>query len=295
MSHCDLFGTVACKASDFDEETGEPGEMALKRFKFEIRQTERDLVIWENQQYVQRAPFSPFEARQMNAFRRWSRPVLSRCPDSRQRSRRSPDGNPRWPSCRGHRRRTGNREEPRPTARLGGSQSGGSTTSGARPRAASPGPAQLVVDEIVSAGGEAVANTEDVTSWEGGRALIDQAVEHFGGLDAVVNNAGVVRDKPIVTMTEDDWDLVVKVAPEGPFRADALGSRLLAGPVQVRCAGGPGALSTRRPTPGSSAIPGRGTTAPPRPESPRSASCAPKSWNATASSRTAWRHPLGPR
>jgi hypothetical protein len=71
--HCDLFGTVACKASDFDEVTGEPGEMALKRFKFEIRQTERDLVIWENQQYIQRAPFSPFEARQMNAFRRWSR------------------------------------------------------------------------------------------------------------------------------------------------------------------------------------------------------------------------------
>jgi len=71
--HCDLFGTVACKASDFDEESGEPGEMALKRFKFEMRQTERDLVIWENQQYVQRAPFSPFEARQMNAFRRWSR------------------------------------------------------------------------------------------------------------------------------------------------------------------------------------------------------------------------------
>jgi NAD(P)-dependent dehydrogenase (short-subunit alcohol dehydrogenase family) len=80
-----------------------------------------------------------------------------------------------------------------------------------------PAPAQLVVDEIVSAGGEAVANTEDITSWEGGRSLIDQAVDHFGGLDAVVNNAGVVRDKPIVTMTEGDWDLVVKVPLKGHF------------------------------------------------------------------------------
>jgi phenylpropionate dioxygenase-like ring-hydroxylating dioxygenase large terminal subunit len=70
---CDLFSTVACKASDFDQETGEPGTMALKRFKFEVRQTERDIVIWEHQQYVERAPFSPFEARQMNALRRWSR------------------------------------------------------------------------------------------------------------------------------------------------------------------------------------------------------------------------------
>jgi phenylpropionate dioxygenase-like ring-hydroxylating dioxygenase large terminal subunit len=70
---CDLFSTVACKASDFDAETGEPGAMALKRFSFEVRQTERDIVIWEHQRYVERAPFSPFEARQMNSFRRWSR------------------------------------------------------------------------------------------------------------------------------------------------------------------------------------------------------------------------------
>jgi 3-ketosteroid 9alpha-monooxygenase subunit A len=71
--HCDLFSTVACRASDFDPVTGEPGEMALKRFSFEVRQTERDLVIWEHQRYEPKAPFSPFEARPMRAFRKWSR------------------------------------------------------------------------------------------------------------------------------------------------------------------------------------------------------------------------------
>ena len=80
-----------------------------------------------------------------------------------------------------------------------------------------PPPAHIVVNEILSAGGRAVPNTEDIASWEGGRLLIEQAIDHFGGLDAVVNNAGVVRDKPVVTMTEDDWDLVVKVHLKGHF------------------------------------------------------------------------------
>jgi NAD(P)-dependent dehydrogenase (short-subunit alcohol dehydrogenase family) len=80
-----------------------------------------------------------------------------------------------------------------------------------------PTPAQSVVDEIVAAGGEGAANTGDISAWDGGRALIDQAIDQFGRLDALVNNAGVVRDKPVVTMTEEEWDLVVRVHLKGHF------------------------------------------------------------------------------
>src|SRR4051812_36051901 len=67
---------------------------------------------------------------------------------------------------------------------------------------ASAGPAQAVADEITAAGGEAVANTADISSWAGAEQLIGQAVETFGRLDVVVNNAGILRDRMIVTMTE---------------------------------------------------------------------------------------------
>src|ERR1700744_5715541 len=78
---------------------------------------------------------------------------------------------------------------------LGGSRDG---TGG------SAGPAQAVVDEIKAAGGEAVANTDDISSWAGAERLIQQAVDTFSGLDVVVNNAGILRDRMIVTMTEQD-------------------------------------------------------------------------------------------
>jgi NAD(P)-dependent dehydrogenase (short-subunit alcohol dehydrogenase family) len=82
---------------------------------------------------------------------------------------------------------------------------------------ASAGPAQAVADEITAAGGEAVANTEDISSWAGAERLIGQAVETFGGLDVVVNNAGILRDRMIVTMTERDWDAVIGVHLKGTF------------------------------------------------------------------------------
>jgi NAD(P)-dependent dehydrogenase (short-subunit alcohol dehydrogenase family) len=78
-------------------------------------------------------------------------------------------------------------------------------------------PAKAVVDEIAAGGGIAVANGDDVASWEGGRALIDQAVGEFGRLDALVNNAGVVRDKAVVTMDEAEWDTVIRVHLKGHF------------------------------------------------------------------------------
>ena len=82
---------------------------------------------------------------------------------------------------------------------------------------ASSGPAQQVVEEIIAAGGEAVANTDSIASWKGAESLIDQAVDEFGGLDVLVNNAGILRDRMIVSMSEQDWDDVLAVHLKGTF------------------------------------------------------------------------------
>ncbi len=94
---------------------------------------------------------------------------------------------------------------------LGGARDGGGASVDGS------GPAQAVADEITAAGGQAVANTEDISSWAGAERLIRQAVETFGGLDVVVNNAGILRDRMIVTMTEPDWDAVIGVHLKGTF------------------------------------------------------------------------------
>jgi NAD(P)-dependent dehydrogenase (short-subunit alcohol dehydrogenase family) len=77
--------------------------------------------------------------------------------------------------------------------------------------------AQSVVDEIVAAGGEALANTDSVSDWHGAKRLIDTAVDGFGGLDVLVNNAGILRDRMLVNMTEEEWDAVIKVHLKGTF------------------------------------------------------------------------------
>ena len=81
----------------------------------------------------------------------------------------------------------------------------------------SAGPAQAVADEIRAMGGEAVANTQDISSWEGAEGLIQQAIDTFGGIDVVVNNAGILRDRMMVNMTEAEWDAVIKVHLKGTF------------------------------------------------------------------------------
>jgi NAD(P)-dependent dehydrogenase (short-subunit alcohol dehydrogenase family) len=77
--------------------------------------------------------------------------------------------------------------------------------------------AEQVVTEIKAMGGEAVANGDDVTSWEGGRSLVDAAVGTFGDLHVLVNNAGILRDRVIVNMTEEEWDRVIEVHLKGHF------------------------------------------------------------------------------
>jgi len=78
-------------------------------------------------------------------------------------------------------------------------------------------PAQQVVEEIKGMGGEAVANGDDISSWEGAQRLINTAVEAFGDLHAVVNNAGILRDRMLTNMTEEEWDAVIKVHLKGTF------------------------------------------------------------------------------
>ncbi|MDX2381078.1 MAG: SDR family oxidoreductase [Acidimicrobiia bacterium] len=78
-------------------------------------------------------------------------------------------------------------------------------------------PAQQVVDELIGAGGEAVANGDSVSSWEGAQRLINTAIETFGDLHAVVNNAGILRDRVLANMTEEEWDAVIDVHLKGTF------------------------------------------------------------------------------
>jgi NAD(P)-dependent dehydrogenase (short-subunit alcohol dehydrogenase family) len=78
-------------------------------------------------------------------------------------------------------------------------------------------PAQQVVDEIKAMGGEAVANADNVAEWEGGQRLVQAAIEAFGDLHILVNNAGILRDRVLVNMSEEEWDAVIHVHLKGHF------------------------------------------------------------------------------
>jgi NAD(P)-dependent dehydrogenase (short-subunit alcohol dehydrogenase family) len=78
-------------------------------------------------------------------------------------------------------------------------------------------PAEHVVEEIKAMGGEAVANGDSVSSWEGAQRLVNTAIETFGDLHAVINNAGILRDRMLTNMTEEEWDAVINVHLKGTF------------------------------------------------------------------------------
>ena len=79
------------------------------------------------------------------------------------------------------------------------------------------GPAQEVVDEIVKAGGDAVANRDDVATWDGGQRLLETALNAFGDVHALINNAGILRDRMLTNMSESEWDDVITVHLKGHF------------------------------------------------------------------------------
>jgi len=91
---------------------------------------------------------------------------------------------------------------------LGGGADGGGASSS---------PADEVVAEIKKMGGEAVANYDSVTTMQGGENIIKTAVDAFGRLDILVNNAGILRDKMVFNMTEEEWDIIMKVHLYGHF------------------------------------------------------------------------------
>jgi len=79
------------------------------------------------------------------------------------------------------------------------------------------GPGEEVVTEIRARGGQAIVNTDDVADWAGAQRLVNLAVETYGRLDVVVNNAGFIRDRMFVSATEEEWDAVVRVHLKGHF------------------------------------------------------------------------------
>jgi NAD(P)-dependent dehydrogenase (short-subunit alcohol dehydrogenase family) len=78
-------------------------------------------------------------------------------------------------------------------------------------------PAQTVVNEIVAAGGKAVANYDDVSDFAAAEHMIERAVERYGGVDILINNAGILRDRMLVNMSEDEWDAIIAVHLKGHF------------------------------------------------------------------------------
>ena len=79
-------------------------------------------------------------------------------------------------------------------------------------------PAEEVAAELRAMGAQAVANTDDVADAAGARNLVQTAIDHFGGLDVLVNNAGMLRDRVLANMTEDEWDAVMRVHLKGTYQ-----------------------------------------------------------------------------
>ena len=94
-------------------------------------------------------------------------------------------------------------------------------------------PADEVVALIKERGGEAAVNGDDISTWAGGKNVVEQAIDTFGSLDILVNNAGILRDKMSFNIDESDWDDVIRVHLKGHFAPTPSRGGLLAQPGQV--------------------------------------------------------------
>lgn len=131
------------------------------------------------------------------------------------------------------------------------------------------GPAQEVVAELKAMGAEAVANIDDCTSDDGARNLIQTAIDNFGRLAVLVDNAGNLRDRVLANMTGEEWDAVMKVHLRGTYAPSHVAAQYwrdltkVGEPVDAR-------IISTSPGSGCSAAPARPPTRPPRPASPPS-------------------------
>jgi len=124
--------------------------------------------------------------------------------------------------------------------------------------------AQGVVDEITAAGGEAVANGSNIADWDQAAGLVKTAVDTFGGLDVLVNNAGIVRDRMMANTSEDEFDAVIAVHLKGHFATMRHAASYWRGYPKRAKLLTRGSLTPVRPRACRAAL-GRGTTVPPRP------------------------------
>ena len=129
--------------------------------------------------------------------------------------------------------------------------------------------ADAVVKEITEAGGEAIANYDSVSTPEGGEAMIQAALERFGTVDVVINNAGILRDKTFAKLTPDELGIVLDVHLKGAFYVTQPAFRNMRRTATA-------ASSSRRRAPASSATSARPTTAPRRWASSASRTCSPR-------------------
>lgn len=146
-------------------------------------------------------------------------------------------------------------------------------------------PAARVVEEIRAAGGDAVAHGGDIATTDGAASLVHTALDTYGRLDTLVNNAGFLRDRMLVNLDEDDWDAVLRVHLKGHFltlRHAAAHWRAETKAAAHR----PRGSSTPAAAPACWAHSARATTAPPRPASSASPSSPPPNSPATASRPT---------
>ena len=145
-----------------------------------------------------------------------------------------------------------------------------------------PGPADEVVNEIKGFGGQAVASYDSVATMAGGKNIVDAALDHFGQVDVVVNNAGILRDRMIFNMTEEEWDGVIDTHLKGTFAV----TRAAAPHMRERKWG---RLINMTSTSGLVGTWDRRTTRRPSSASWASPRWSPSTWPATTSPRTASR------